>query len=117
MLLATLGFLVAGCAPSPFPVINEKLEGLKGKPIKGVTDALGGPDQVSDVGNEKSYRWTLTSNLGAAYNAIAFRCTITVFADKDDKVTHFSCDGNVGGCSRYARALDSGYHFAQGILD
>lgn len=117
MVIATLGFLVAGCAPSPFPVLNEKLDALKGKPIKSVTDVFGDPDQVSEAGNEKSYQWNLTSNFGAAYNVVAFRCTITVFADKDDKITHYSYDGNNAGCSRYARRLDSGYHFAQGILD
>ena len=117
MLFATLGFLLAGCAPSPFSAINEKLDALKGKPIKSVTDALGDPDQISEAGNEKSYQWNLTSNLGAAYNVIAFRCTIIVFADKDDKITRYSYDGNNGGCSRYATKLDSGYHFVQGILD
>lgn len=111
VLLTLLGLLLAGCGRTPFPTLQAKLDALKGQPIKTVTDALGEPNEVADVGDEKSYKWTLTTNLGAAYSLVAFRCEIVVFAGKDDAITHSAYDGNNGGCSRYAEKLDSGYHF------
>jgi hypothetical protein len=117
LLLGILAFAAAGCARAPFPVLDAKLDALKGKPIKSVTDALGDPTQVSAVGDEMSYHWSLTKKFGEAYNLVSAHCDIAIFTTKSGLITHYSYRGNNVGCSRYAIKLDSSYHFAQGILD
>jgi hypothetical protein len=37
--------------------------------------------------------------------------------DRDGKITHYTYDGNVGGCGQYAHELDEKFYRAQGILD
>ena len=44
----------AGCARSPFPVIEAQLGALKGKPVQGVADKLGPPNKQAIAGDEKS---------------------------------------------------------------
>ena len=117
VVLMMLGLLIAGCGRTPFPTIEAKLDGFKGKSIKSVTDALGPPDQKADVGDETSYQWNLTRNFGAAYNLVAFRCDIMVYAGRDGNISRYSYDGNNAGCSRYAIKLDQDYHFVKGVLD
>lgn len=108
---------LSGCARSPFPVIESKIDGMKGQPIKTVIDKLGEPDEQNQIGGEKAYVWLLPNKSGFAYQAVGFECTIKVFVDKDDKITHYGYNGNVGGCGQYAHKLDDAYHTAQGILD
>ena len=117
LLFTMFALLLGGCARTPFGVMDAKLDAMKGKPIKTATDALGDPSEIVDVGDEKSYRWSLTAGLGGAYSALAFRCDIAIFADKGGNISHYAYNGNNAGCSRYAIKLDSEYHFAKGILD
>ena len=107
--LVMLAALVAGCADTPFPVLGAKLDAMKGKPITVITDALGSPRQVSQVGDETSYLWSLTKKFDDPYNFIAAQCDITVFTGKGGAITHYSYYGSSSGCSRYAKKLDSGY--------
>jgi hypothetical protein len=113
---AALAFTAAGCARTPFPVIDAKLDELKGQPAQTVIDKLGDPSEKGEAGGEKTYVWALGKS-GFAYGAVGFNCTITVFADKADNVKHYGYDGNVGGCGYYAHQLDDSYHFAQNVLD
>lgn len=101
--------LLAGCGPSPFPVLASKLDAMKGKPIKVAMDVLGAPRQVSQVGDETSYLWSLTKEFGTAYNFVAPQCDITVFTGKDGKITHYAYDGTGSACSEYAKKFDSNY--------
>jgi hypothetical protein len=116
-IIVAFAFAIAGCSRTPFPVIEAKLDELKGQPIKSVIDKLGSPTEQNQVGNEKTYVWNLTSNIGVVYQTVGLGCVIKVFADKDDNVIRYTYDGNVGGCGQYAHKLDDGYHTAQGILD
>ena len=116
-LIVAFALAVSGCARTPFPVIDSKLDEMKGQPIKAVIDKLGDPTGKVQKGGEKSYVWTLTNDYGAAYHAIGFACTITVFADKGDKVSRYTYDGNVGGGGQYAHKLDDDYHSLHNILD
>lgn len=110
-------FALAGCAASPFPVIDAKIDALKGKPIKTLIEKFGDPTEQNQAGAEKVYIWSLASNFDAAFQAVGFSCTIKVFVGKDDKIAHYAYDGNFGGCARYAHRLDSNFHLAQGLVD
>ena len=108
---------LAGCAKSPFPVIEAKIDALKGQPIKAVIDKLGEPTEQSQVGGETIYVWTLADNIDLVYQAVGLTCTIRVFVGKDQKVARYSYDGSIGGCGRYAHKLDSTFDTAQGVID
>jgi hypothetical protein len=112
-----LSLALAGCAKSPFPVIEAKIDALKGQPIKAVIDKLGDPTAQSWVGAEKVYVWTLASNMDSVYQAVGLTCTIRVFVGKDEKVARYSYDGSIGGCGRYAHKLDNTFDTAQGVID
>jgi hypothetical protein len=116
-LIIAFALAVAGCARTPFPVIDSKLDELKGQPSQSVSDKHGDPNEKAQNGGEKSYIWNLTSDYGALFHSVGFACTITVFADKDDKVSRYTYDGNVGGCGQYAHKLDDDYHSLHNILD
>jgi hypothetical protein len=116
-ILLLIVFAVSACARTPFPVIDAKLDELKGQPIQSVIDKLGAANSQNQSGDGKAYVWTLTSDFGAAYHAVGFGCTITVFADKDGNVSRYSYDGNVGGCGQYAHSLDDSYHAALNLLN
>ena len=115
--IVALALVLSACARTPFPVIDAKLDELKGQPIQLVVDKLGAATAQAQKGDEKSYVWTLTSDFGAAYHTIGFGCEITVFTDKDDKVSHYAYDGNVGGCGQYAHELDDDFHSLHNVLD
>jgi len=116
-LIGAFALALSACARTPFPVIDSKLDELKGQPIQSVIDKLGAATAQTQKGDEKSYVWTLTSDFGAAYHTIGFGCTITVFTDKGDKVLRYAYDGNVGGCGQYAHKLDDDFHSLQNVLD
>jgi hypothetical protein len=108
---------LTGCAVSPFPVIDAKIDALKGKPITTLMEKFGDPTEQNQAGAEKIYIWSLAHNFDAAFQAVGFSCTIQVFVGKDGKIAHYSYDGNFGGCARYAHRLDNNFHLAQGLVD
>jgi hypothetical protein len=111
---ALLALGLSDCAKSPFPIIDAQIEAVKGKPVKTIIDKLGEASGQSQTGNEKTYFWADTLDVGTPFG---FQCTIKVFTDLNDKITRYAYDGNGGGCGRFAHALDEKYHRAQGILD
>jgi hypothetical protein len=113
--LAIVALALAGCAKPPFSVIESKIDGLKGQPIKAVVDKIGEPDDRAQAAAEMAYIWRLNPS-NDPYQAIGFACAITVYVDKNGKIAHEAYEGNVGGCAHYAHQLDDSYHFAQGVL-
>jgi hypothetical protein len=113
VVLAAMALALAGCGRTPFPVMEAQLEGLKGQPAKEVIRRLGDPNSTEQIAGEKAYVWTSASNgsyLGAAANAVDFDCTVRVFVDKDENISHYEFKGNVGGCAHYAHRLDKTYN-------
>ena len=115
--IAAVAFAISGCARTPFPVIESQLSGLKEHPVKKVSDKLGDPSSNAEINGEKAYIWSLPNTTSFYYGALGLQCTVRVFVDKDDKVTHYDFAGNVGGCGYYAHRLDDSYHVAAGILE
>ncbi len=116
LVLAAIALAAAGCGRTPFPVLETQLDGLKGQPAKAVFTRLGDPNSSEETAGEKVYFWSTTNNNsipGAAANAIDFDCTVRVFVDKDEKISHYDFKGNVGGCARYAHRLDKTYNLVR----
>jgi hypothetical protein len=113
MIAVAATMALSGCAKTPFPVLENKLGGLKGHPAKELVAVFGDPTDTQP-GPEKTYVWTLPPYGG---EAAGLACTVKVFVDKDDKITRYDFSGNVGGCGYYAHQIDPSYHRANGILD
>jgi len=110
--LAATALLAAGCGRTPFPVMEAQLDGMKGQPATDVFAKLGEPNDNQTIGGEKVYVWSagnIKTLAGDASSMIEFQCTIRVFVDHDEKITHYDFKGNVGGCARYAHRLDKDY--------
>lgn len=102
----------AGCGRTPFPVLETQMDAEKGELVKTLYPRLGDPDGSREVNGEKVYIWTSSaektaSGVGGA--SIGFDCTLRVFVDKNEKVTHYDFKGNVGGCAVLAHRLDDSY--------
>jgi hypothetical protein len=100
---------VAGCARTPFPVLETQLSALKGQPAAAVFRKLGDPNERSEIAGEKVYIWSSDAAAIPVGEALGFHCTVKVFVDKDDNIAHYDFDGDVGGCGRYAHLLDKSY--------
>ena len=112
IVLAAIGLLAAACGRTPFPVMETQLDDLKGQPATAVFAKLGAPNDTQTIAGERVYSWLsdhIRSLSGDAAGMIDFQCAIRVFADKNDKVSHYDFTGNVGGCARYAHRLDNSY--------
>ena len=136
VVLSIIGLLLAGCVHPPGPVLQKELGALKGQPVKAAFDRLGYPNSEGKIAGAKFYVWS-TSNTswmpnvstttgtgmvgGTPFNysqtvidggtTVNLRCTIRIFYDKDEIITHFDFTGNSGGCAQYAHGLDPSYHF------
>jgi hypothetical protein len=102
----------AACGRTPFPVIQTKMDAEKGEPVKTLYPKLGDPGGSEEVNGEKAYVWTSSAKktaAGVAGASIGFDCTLRVFVDKNEKVTHYDFKGNVGGCAVLAHRLDDSY--------
>jgi hypothetical protein len=95
---------LVGCVRTPFPTLEDKMDGMKGGPVKTVIDKLGNPQSATEAADEKVYVWS-----ASGVEALGFNCTIKVFANRNDKVTHYGYDGTVAGCAHYAHRLDKKY--------
>lgn len=118
----TIGAIVvalalSACAQTSYPIIQSKLDDLRGQPVKTVIEKLGDPDEQIKNGDEKGYAWYRLNKSRPEFFANFLVCTIKVYVDKDDKVTGFFYSGNNAGCGRYAHKLDNDYRAPRGILD
>ena len=128
--------LLTGCVSMPWPVLKKELDALKGQPVKVAFDRLGYPNTEGQIAGEKFYVWSTLntvwmpnvstttgsgmvggtpfsynqSSMGGGTN-INLRCTIRIFIDGNEMITHHDVNGNNGGCARYAHALDPSYNF------
>jgi hypothetical protein len=112
LIAAAMALAATGCGRTPFPVMEAQLDGLKGQPATAAFTKLGGPDDTRTIAGEKAYVWStgnIKSVAGDAASMIDFQCTITVFVDKGEKISHYDFKGNVGGCARFAHRLDNSY--------
>jgi hypothetical protein len=110
--LAAIALVAMGCGRTPFPVLEAQLDGLKGQPAKDAIKKLGAPNDSQTIAGEKVYVWTSGNTktlVGDPASMIDFQCTVRVFVDKDENITHYDFKGNVGGCARYAHQLDESY--------
>lgn len=127
--------LLTGCQ-TPGPVIHANLDAMKGQPVKNAFAKLGYPQHEDKIAGEKLYIWSnaytalfpstsTTSGSGTAggklFNysqttygddeAVHLQCTLRIFVDKNENITHWDGQGNNGACARYAKALDPSYRF------
>jgi hypothetical protein len=112
LVAAAMALAASGCGRTPFPVLETELGILKGQPAKAVFDKLGDPNGNEEIAGEKVYVWSAANNNsfpGAAANAIDFECTVRVFVDKKQNISHYDFKGNVAGCAPFAHRLDESY--------
>lgn len=108
--LAAIVLAATGCGRTPFPVLETQLSSLKGQPVKAVFPKLGNPNNEGEIAGEKFYVW-VSSNSSFPYgDAVMLNCTVKIFVDKAENITHYDFDGNVGGCAHYAHRLDKSYN-------
>ena len=113
--IITIGVALAlsACAEGSFPVLQSRLNDLRGQPVKTLVDKLGDPDEQSGKDDEKAY---VRYGLDKSHPLSRAECTIEVFVDKDDKITGFIHSGNNAGCGRYAHQLDDSYRAPNSIF-
>jgi hypothetical protein len=100
-IFAAASLALTGCVRTPFPTLDEKIDNMKGQPVRAVIDKLGSPQSVMQAGGEKVYVWS-----AGGLEALGSNCTVKVFANREDKVTRYGYDGTVAGCGYYAHRLD-----------
>ncbi len=110
--LAGIVLAVAGCGKTPFPVMESALSDLKGQPVNVVYPKIGDPSSQGETAGEKYYVW-LSSKSAPPYSfgdTVSLNCTVKIFVDKQDNITHYDFNGNVAGCSHFAHRLDKSYN-------
>ena len=113
VVVAAMALAAAGCARTPFPVIETQMASLKDQPVKTLLAKFGEPSSNEQINGEKVYVWSTANDnsiAGAAANTISFACTIRVFVDRDENISHYDFKGNVGGCALYAHQLDDTFN-------
>ena len=108
--LPAAALLVWGCVRTPAPVIQTKLDALKGHPVKELVEKFGSPKSETETDGRKTYLWSPPS-----YYVVA-PCTLRVFLDKDDKITDYDFSGTNGGCGYFAHVLDNTYKEEQDLF-
>jgi hypothetical protein len=107
--LLAAAFLVSACVRTPAPVIQTKLDALKGHPVKELVDKFGPPKSDTATDGRKTYLWSPPSYYVAP-------CTLRVFLDKDDKIADYDFSGSNGGCGYFAHVLDNTYKEEQDLF-
>ncbi len=113
LIAAAIALAATGCGRTPFPVLETELGSLKDKPAKEAFDRLGDPNGNQEIAGEKVYVWSSANDkslAGSTANAVDFDCTVRIFVDKQEKISHYDFKGNVGGCALYAHLLDNSYN-------
>lgn len=108
--VAVFAFAIAGCAPvSQEETTSGKLHNFIGQSENEVVAKLGHPTSSGVKGGEQFDQWSVmtttwipaTSAITAASGGFSMTdcCSIEVFYNGDNIVTHVAVIGNEGGCS------------------
>jgi hypothetical protein len=107
----------AGCVMSR---LENGLNDLPGKDISSAAQRLGYPSQEREMFGRKVYTWGTQSTgfasmpvtnaygytAGFVPMAVNYQCRIEIIADTNGTIERWQYEGNAGGCSRYASALN-----------
>jgi hypothetical protein len=111
LLLLAVGLIASGCVRASAPVIQTKLDALKGHPVQELVDKLGQPSAETEAGDDRrTYAWS-----PPAYYVVS-SCTLRVFADKSGKIADYDFNGTAGGCGYFAHLLDNSFKQPQDAL-
>jgi hypothetical protein len=115
---------LAGCVGSG--VLGPGFAAMKGQPAEAAIQRLGFPDNKYQVGDETAYVWdrSTTGQMpipanpfpnaafggGGGLGSVTFSCRVRFIAGPDGIIKRGDFRGNLGGCARYSRALNSGAH-------
>jgi hypothetical protein len=100
--------------------LEKGLKDLTGKDVSYAVQRLGYPSQEREMFGSKIYTWGTQSTgfasmpLMNAYGTTAgympmsvnYQCKIEIITDASGKIQSWQYEGNPGGCSRYASALN-----------
>src|ERR1700722_18599020 len=100
---------LTGCVRAPAPVIQAKLDDLKGHSLKEVLGKLGSPSDETETADGKTYIWR--------YAPVIAQCTLKVAVNKDGRIANYNFNGTVSGCGYFAHLLDSSYRQVQDLLN
>jgi hypothetical protein len=110
LIVAAVAFVLMGCADrSSFPIIQSRLAGMKGQPIKILLGKLGEPDSKEKVDGGQVYIWDGSDNMSPTFWGNFSGCALKVYVDKSDAITGFFHSGADGACARYAHKLDNSF--------
>jgi hypothetical protein len=111
LLIFAAGLSLTGCVRASGPVIQTKLDALKGHPVQEAVDKLGQPNTQTDEGDDqRTYVWS-----PPAYYLFS-SCTLKVVTDKSGKIADYDFNGSAGGCGYFAHLLDNTFKEPQDAM-